>query len=83
MSPAATTRICSIRKRVQHVCSHQTLGQLALRFVLSHPAVSIAIPGAKTPTQVEVNAAASVRPLLSEGECQMVDDVAPAPSVVS
>jgi aryl-alcohol dehydrogenase-like predicted oxidoreductase len=41
----------------------QTMGQLALRFVLDRPAVSAAIPGAKTPVQVVVNAAASTRPL--------------------
>ena len=36
-----------------------TLAQTALRFVLSHPAVSCVIPGAKTPEQAEGNAAAS------------------------
>ncbi len=56
----------------------QTLGQLALRFVLNHPAVSVAIPGAKTPAQVEANAAASVRPLLSAEEQELIDEVAPA-----
>jgi aryl-alcohol dehydrogenase-like predicted oxidoreductase len=55
----------------------QQLGQLALRFVLSHPAVTVAIPGAKTPAQVEANAAASVRPLLSQEELQLVDKIAP------
>ena len=57
----------------------QTLGQLALRFVLSHPAVSVAIPGAKTPAQVDANAAASVRPLLREHEAQLIDAAAPPP----
>jgi aryl-alcohol dehydrogenase-like predicted oxidoreductase len=57
----------------------QTLGQLALRFVVNHPAVSVAIPGAKTPAQVEANAAASVRPLLSEEARQFIDAVAPPP----
>ncbi len=55
----------------------QTMGQLALRFVLSHPAISTAIPGGKTPEQVEENARASVRPLLSEQELQLIDEVAP------
>ena len=58
----------------------QTLGQLALRFVLNHPAVSVAIPGAKTPEQVEANAAASVRPLLSEDEVRLIDEAAAAPT---
>lgn len=56
----------------------QTLGQLALRFVLSHPAVSVTIPGAKTEAQVEANAAASVRPLLTDAELQQINAVAPA-----
>lgn len=56
----------------------QTLGQLALRFVLSHPSVSTAIPDGKTPEQVGENPAASVRPLLSEEERQVVEEVAPA-----
>lgn len=56
----------------------QTMGQLALRFVLSHPAISVAIPGGKTPDQVAANAGASVRPLLSEDELRLIDRVAPA-----
>jgi aryl-alcohol dehydrogenase-like predicted oxidoreductase len=54
-----------------------TLGQLALRYVLSHPAVSVAIPGAKTPAQVESNAAASARPLLSEEDLGLIREVSP------
>ena len=53
----------------------RTLGQVALRFVLSHPGVSVAIPGAKNPAQVEANTAASVRPLLSEEERYLIDQV--------
>lgn len=55
----------------------RTLGQLALRYVLDHPAVSVAIPGAKTPVQVEANAAASVRPLLSEEDLRFIQEAAP------
>ena len=46
----------------------RTLGQLALQFVLSHPAISTAIPGAKTEKQVEENALASIWPLLTNEE---------------
>lgn len=55
----------------------RTLGQLALRFVLHHPAVSVAIPGAKTTRQVELNAAASIRPLLSEDDISFINEVIP------
>ncbi|PEE39697.1 aldo/keto reductase [Bacillus pseudomycoides] len=52
----------------------RTLGQLALRYVLSHPAVSVAIPGAKTANQAAENTAASVRPLLLEEELAYIRD---------
>jgi aryl-alcohol dehydrogenase-like predicted oxidoreductase len=42
-----------------------TLAQLALRWILMHPAVSCAIPGAKRPEQVEDNLAAAGMPPLS------------------
>ena len=35
------------------------MAQLALQFVLAHPAVSLSIPGAKRPQQVEENVSAS------------------------
>jgi myo-inositol catabolism protein IolS len=50
-----------------------------LRYVLNHPAVSVAIPGAKTSAQVEANAAASVRPLLSEEDLRLIQEVSPLP----
>ncbi|MDQ3930305.1 MAG: aldo/keto reductase [Chloroflexota bacterium] len=59
------------------VNDERTMTQLALRYVLSHPAVSAAIPGAKTPQQAEDNASASVRPLLSEAELQRIREAAP------
>ncbi len=45
-----------------------TLAQTALRFVLSQPAVSSVIPGAKTPEQAEANAAASEMGSLDEAD---------------
>ncbi|MDQ3912345.1 MAG: aldo/keto reductase [Actinomycetota bacterium] len=67
-------------KKVQslrHLEDGRTLGQLALRYVLNHPAVSVAIPGAKTPAQVEANAAASGRPLLSGEDLRLIREAAP------
>lgn len=55
----------------------RTLGQVALRYVLSHEAVSVAIPGAKTPLQVEQNASASVSPLLADEDLRLIDEVSP------
>src|ERR687890_787973 len=42
-----------------------TLAQLALRWILMHPAVSCTIPGARRPEQVEDNLAAAEMPPLS------------------
>jgi aryl-alcohol dehydrogenase-like predicted oxidoreductase len=55
------------------------LSQVALSFVLSHPAVSTTIPGAKDPGQVEQNAAAAGA-TLSDEERRLIDAVAPAPT---
>jgi len=43
----------------------------ALRYVISHPAVSTAIPGAKSPEQARTNAAAGAV-LLSTAECEQL-----------
>jgi myo-inositol catabolism protein IolS len=57
----------------------RVLSQVALAFVLTHPAVSTTIPGGKTAEQVEQNAAAAaVR--LSEDDRQLIDRLAPPPS---
>ena len=42
-----------------------TMAQLALRWILMHPAVTCAIPGAKRPAQVEENVAAADLPALT------------------
>jgi aryl-alcohol dehydrogenase-like predicted oxidoreductase len=45
-----------------------TLAQLALRWVLMDPAVSVVIPGARSVAQVEANVAAAELPALSDAE---------------
>jgi aryl-alcohol dehydrogenase-like predicted oxidoreductase len=46
-------------QRLKRVADGRTLSQVALAFVLDHPSVSTAIPGAKTQEQIEQNAAAA------------------------
>ncbi len=58
-------------ERVQHLVSDTSISlaslpDLALRFCLSHPAVSTVIPGMRTPEHVQNNAAASDHGILSE-----------------
>jgi len=48
----------------------ETLPKLALKFCLSHPAVSTVIPGMRRPEHVEENVAASDGKLLSQEELQ-------------
>ncbi len=51
----------------RYVPEGHTLAQLALRWILMHPAVSCAIPGAKRPEQLEDNvAAANLAPIPDE-----------------
>ncbi|MFQ5918468.1 MAG: aldo/keto reductase [Thermoplasmata archaeon] len=48
----------------------RTLAQAALKFALAFPAVSVTIPGAKTPAQVEENLGASHAPDLTPDEIE-------------
>jgi aryl-alcohol dehydrogenase-like predicted oxidoreductase len=54
----------------------RTLAQLALQFCLSNPAVSVVIPGAKTPEQLCQNAMASELGPLSEAELTRINQIA-------
>lgn len=53
----------------------QTMAQLALRFVASHPAVSTAIPGARNERQARSNAAAGLLPRLTSEELSNIDQL--------
>lgn len=55
----------------------RTLGQAAIQFVLAHPAVSAAIPGARSAGQVQDNSGAVYAPLLSREELMAIDNVSP------
>jgi aryl-alcohol dehydrogenase-like predicted oxidoreductase len=59
----------------------KTLAQAALQFVLSHPAVSVVIPGAKNTTQVLENVGASDGVLLSKEELKRIREVIPSEEV--
>jgi myo-inositol catabolism protein IolS len=62
-------------ERLKGVAGTRSLSQVALAFVLAHPAVSTTIPGAKTPQQIQQNAdAANVQ--LSDEDHRLIDDVA-------
>ncbi|MCP8968191.1 aldo/keto reductase [Ectobacillus ponti] len=67
-----TEQVDKVEQLKQLVQADRILGQLALQFVLSHPAVSAAIPGGKTEMQVSENVQASRRPLLTEEELAFI-----------
>ncbi len=56
----------------------RSLAQLALQFVLAHPAVSAVIPGAKNARQVSDNVQAGRLPPLTPAEIALIDNVVPA-----
>ncbi len=55
----------------------KTMPQLALQFALVHPAVSVVIPGAKTPRQLEENVEAGLLPPLTREELKKLDEITP------
>lgn len=57
---------CVERLRPLAAAAERSLAQLAIAWALSHPAVSVALVGAKNPAQVEENATAFERPLPPE-----------------
>jgi aryl-alcohol dehydrogenase-like predicted oxidoreductase len=52
-----------------------SLAELALRFVLSRPAVSTVIPGARNRRQAESNTATGLQPLLSGADMAAIDGI--------
>lgn len=60
----------------------RTIAQAALQFVLAHPAVTCAIPGAKNPQQAETNAQAADG-ALTEDELAAINAVVPPASALA
>lgn len=54
-----------------------SMARFALRFAMSHPAVSTVIPGARNESQARANAQAASEPLLSATELKSVDRLVP------
>ncbi len=55
----------------------RTLTQLAIQFVMAHPAVTVAIPGAKRISQLEENVKAALLPDLTPEELALIDEITP------
>ncbi|HXI84392.1 MAG TPA: aldo/keto reductase [Verrucomicrobiae bacterium] len=64
-------------ERLRSLANGRTLSQLALRFVVDHPAVATVIPGARSPKQARENVKAGLLPALTPAERQQIDSVTP------
>jgi len=63
--------------KLRPLAQDRTLAQLALQFVLAHPAVTVAIPGAKTVKQLRENVEAALLPPLTAEELAQIDAITP------
>jgi len=63
--------------QLREVVGEQSLAQMALQFVLSHPAVTTVIPGAKTVQQLEQNVAVGHMPTLGREILDQIDAIVP------
>lgn len=53
----------------------KSMAQVALRWILEHPAVTLAIPGCRTARHVADNMSASDLPSLSKAEMAAINDI--------
>lgn len=71
--------VCTVAKLRPALKRGQSMVELALQFVLAHPAVTCPIPGMKNPQQARSNAAAADRRLSPEQK-RLIDEVSPPPA---
>jgi aryl-alcohol dehydrogenase-like predicted oxidoreductase len=64
-------------EKLRPLAEDRTMAQLALQFVMAHPAVTAAIPGAKNQRQLEDNVQAALLPPLTDEEMAHIDAVTP------
>lgn len=63
--------------QLREVAGDQNLAQLAIQFVLAHPAVTTVIPGAKTVSQLRQNVVAGELPPLDKEILSQIDQIVP------
>lgn len=64
-------------EKLKTLTDGRTLSQMAIQFVMAHPAVTVAIPGAKRISQLEENITAALLPPLTAEELQVIDEITP------
>src|SRR5205085_2358329 len=65
----------AVEKLRSLVPAGMSMAQFALRWILMFPAVTCAIPGGKTPTQVGENSSAADMPPLSDATLEAVQEI--------
>lgn len=64
-------------EKLRPLAEDRTMAQLAIQFVMAHPAVTAAIPGAKNPRQLKDNVQAALLPPLTDEEMAQIDAITP------
>lgn len=64
-------------EKLRPLTNDRSMAQLAIQFVLQHPAVTVAIPGAKRISQLKDNLKAALLPSLTGEELQLIDSITP------
>ncbi|MCX7820172.1 MAG: aldo/keto reductase [Brevinematales bacterium] len=64
-------------EKLRPLAKNKTLSEIAIQFVLAHPAVSVVIPGAKNVRQVEMNFSAGTLSPLTKEELRIIDSIVP------
>ncbi len=64
-------------ERLRVLANSRTLSELALRFVIDHPAVTTVIPGARSAEQARENVRAGLLPPLTKDEHRQIDAITP------
>ena len=64
-------------EKLKALTNGRSLAQLAIQFTMQHPAVTVAIPGAKRISQLKENVKAALLPQLSTEEMALIDSITP------
>ena len=65
-------------EKLKALTEGRSLAQLAIQYTLQHPAVTVAIPGAKRISQLKENVKAALLPALTAAEMALIDAVTPS-----
>lgn len=64
-------------EKLEQLVDGRSMAQLAIQFVMQHPAVTVAIPGAKRISQLKENIKAALLPELTADEMAVIDSITP------